>query len=1152
MDIQYILGRAGTGKFTYCVNEILNNFNSGLFIVPEQFTLQAEKAIIEKSKSKVLLNTQVFSFKRLAYRVLSEVGTNNMIPLEDIGKTMVIRKILYNLSLDGNLKYFTQNSYYNIGLLEKINKALQEFFECNISLNDIEDSINLLNVEKNEILIYKLNDLKNIYEKYLDFIKNDYVSNDDILIILSEKLNKSKIITPDTVVWIYGLDGFSNQELKVIYALAEKVKKINICFTFNSKNINIKDISFFDPFYKIKNSIKKINENLIKNNFNVLYLDENKRHKNNDELKFLEKNYFSYEIEKYKKENNAIEIFNTQNKYSEIEKTAEGIIDFVKNNGYKYKDIGVILADDSYESYLKLTFNKYNIPYFLDVKKSIKNNPLVEAICSALDIIIYNWQYEAVFRYLKTGFLEEAENFKIKKNDIDIIENYVLEYGIKGYKWGKEFELGFYEKSVYERDKINIIREKIINSLKELSFKPSRNYKVKEISEKIFNFLLSLNVDKTLDIWKKRDIELFDTEITGNTNILDEHLQVWNSIVEIFEKLVEILGEDEISIEEYSKILNSAFEKETMSILPSTQDQVLIGDFDRTKLSEVKILFCLGMNEGNIPKYTDDSNFISDSEKITLFSGGLELKSISGLQLSTDNLKIYTMLCKPKERLILYYSDGTIQGATKRPSLILSQILKIFPNLVVKKINKLELCENNLYPPKAVFSNLFSYYEEFKDNEYNLKIVKDIYNWFLKDEFYGEKLKHIKYGIDRIKNFKDRTLDEKFLNIIYKDNKLFCSVSKLEEFRKCPFSYFLKYNINVKERQIHSLDYLKLGNLFHIILEEFSYYVFKQKFDWQNYNKDDIANALDKAMEKLEKNIELQNLIKSSEKYKYYIKRIKKITAMTTEAIINQLKSGYFKPEDFEVIFGNLEKDGKAFSSIKIPLENNYEMILEGKIDRVDTLKKDNREYIKIVDYKSSGKTLNIEEVFYGLQLQLLMYLSSFIKVKESISKNEIRPAGAFYFEVKETILADNSEKDILKELNKNYKLRGLVAKEQNILKGIDKKLQDKNEEEIQKLNTSSDITGISSYDFIAEEQLNQLLKLCNILSKETGENIVSGDISVFPYKYKKKTGCDYCEFKSICNFEILEEENKYNLLKSFEKGEIWSKIDEKLGEVKD
>lgn len=1131
MKLQYIFGTAGSGKLNHCIDQILirqeQQKQNSIFIIPEQFTLQAEKKVIEKSSSKVLLNTKVLNFKRLAYRIFSEIGLSNKTPLEEIGQTMILRKILSELGKKDKLKYFSEKCYANMGLLDKISETLKEFFEANLSITDFEEVIN--NIQDNNLKI-KLKDLKLIYEEYKDFLKKDYVTDETLLDILADSMQVSNLIDEKTQVFIYGFEGFNNQELNILYRIFEKCEKVHIYFTLDDNKTYYQDLNIFDYYYYTKSTINKINDKIIsKLGVEVqspIYLKEDKRHKDNEELKFLQQNFLRYKPNKYEKEVKNIDIYACKNKYFEVEKVSSIVLNLVKNQGYRYKDIAIILGDLSYQKSLKTAFNKYKLPYFLDDKKKITNHCLIELIICALDIVIYNFKYESIFRYLRTGFFDVETGVKIPKEDIDILENYVLKYGIKGKKWLEDFKYGFYENSVYSFDNINDTRKKFLKSIQKLDFSKTKKYTVSQISEQIVNFLLTIDIRENLIHIIERDKEFLEKGYIKNAGIIDEHIQVFNVVFETLQKFVEILGEEKVTIEEYSKILKTAFEKQTISIIPPTQDQILIGDFDRTKITDNKVLICMGMNEGNVPNYKQETPFISDNEKINLMANGLDIKPTSLTAMSTQMLSIYSLMLKPQDKLYLSYCLSTLDGKDKKISPIVQKVDSIFDKLNIK------YDEDSLYfCPEMAFDNIFKGFDKKTDIDDK---TKDIFTWFLNNEEYLEKLNTMETGLNKIKSSQDDYIKQEYIEKLYEDKNIFTSVSKLEEFKKCPFSYFLKYILNIKDRDNSILDYLKLGNLYHTILEEFSNRVLKHTKILENITEKDIYQTLEQIIQEISKKEEISNLFDIAPKYKYYLNRIKNIVFISAKALINQINDGNFEPKHFELDFNNINSNAKIKNKLEINLKDDYKVKLKGKIDRVDKFFIDEKEYIKILDYKSSDKALSLDKVYYGLQLQLLMYLDIFVNMEQELNTKEVLPAGAFYFHIKEETLKEDSKKDNLQD---EFNLKGIVLEDENVKKGFDKSGE----------KSKKGIKGVKSSETLSKEQFSKLLSLANVVTKEISQEIITGDIKVYPYKYKTETGCSYCQYKDICNFDILEKDNKYNCFNAINENNIFEKIDEKL-----
>ena len=1144
MKVRYILGAPSTQKFKVCINEILkknklDKTKQILFITPEQFVLQAEQALIKESENKILMNIQVVSFKRLAYHIFSQSGVHNKPILDECAKYMILRKILNENS--EKFVYFNNKSYFNSGIIEKISDSIQEFFKYNVTLDKIQETILFTKQEKNELLALKLEDLKLIFNEYINFLSKNYLENNQVLDVLCNLISTSKFLK-DSFIWIYGFSGFTKQELNVISNLSKVVNQINIALNLNTDNINFNYIESFDPFYETKNTIKNLNEIVLKNKLILekpLFLTENTLHKN-DELKYLENNFFSYNAKPYLHEPQNIVISKNINQYVEIENVAKQIVNLVKNDNYMFKDIAVILGDPSYKNILNSIFDKYNISYFLDNNRSIENHILVELILSVLNIFIYNWNYEHIFRYLKTNFILNT-NLGLTKDNLNSLENYVLMYGINGKKWKqKNWEIGFLKNSNFDIEEINKTKNIVIFSLKKLNFKNNEKYFVKDISQQIFDFLIDLNVLSTLEILQDKENKLFEENEFFKVNNPNEHIQTWNNVVLIFEKFVEVLGEEKLTIEEYKKVLEIGLKTGEIGAVPSIQDQVIIGDFFRTRLADIKIIFALSINEGIVPTFKSDDQLISDEEKNVLLKNNLELSPTLDRLLNQDYFFVYSLLSKASDKIFFSYITSDLTGKIKKNSNIINNIIQIFPKIKVISLDYNSFSINDIYSPNVTFEQIIKIFSYDLDKNKDINLIKDILSWFLINKKYKEKLIHLEKGILSL-NYSEY-INKNLVEKLYNKKFFLSSVSKLEKFTNCPFSYFLKYNLNVNERKLNKIDSLEIGNFYHNVLEIFSNKFFEKYSDFENlfFKQVDllIEESIKEYLEQSDSYIYLD-----SQKNNYILKNIKRSLTLSIYSIIKNNKKTTFKPYGFEINFTNELNDytqKNIFAPIKINLENNYKMFLTGQIDRLDLLESNNETYIEIFDYKSSDKNFNLIETYYGIQLQLLIYLDAFIKLN-SISKNnkDLIPGGLFYLQIKDPIIKFqdiNSKEKLQKSIEKLFQLKGVLNKNEHVINALNTTI-----EEIAKRKNKI----FSSLTLVNDAQFDILRNLVNIVSKEIGLKITNGNIKIFPYKFKDKKGCDYCPYSSICNIELLE--NNFNNFKEIDKNEIWTLIEDKI-----
>lgn len=1106
MSLKYIFGGSGTGKTEICLSEITseakkNENNMLLYIVPEQFSMQSEKELVIRSGEKSILRMQVLSFNRLGYHVFSETGKIPEVLLDETGKNMLLRKI--TLLLSKELKYFNK-VLDKQGFIENLSETITEFYKYNVTSEDILKYLE--KVRDREGLYLKMQDILKIFDVFGKYISGKYVSIEQALDFVPEKIERSSFLE-NALVWIDGFNGFTIQEYNIISKLLKKVTNVTVALTIKDKEILYNDLKVTDYFFETKNTVNNISKLAYENNVKIeqpIFLQSFPRFKEFPEMCALESNYFSYKKNIYTDNVSNIEINVSSNIYGEITYVCNKIINLIQQENYRYFDIAVVMGNIStYEEGIRSIFKLYDIPFFLDTKTEIISHPLSELIRSALDIIIYNFNYESVFRFLKTSMthMSETEMFKL--------ENYVLAYGIKSYKWKKEWEYGF-EKGIYDKEKINNSRLYLLNQLAPLSdnFNNTKKYTVKEISTKIFEILFNLEVPKTLDSWKDE---------TGSK----VHLQVWNKICDLIDKMVEILGEEKVNIKEFSKILEAGLKQCNVGLIPPSLDQVVIGDFERTRLPKIKALFVIGVNDGVLPAPKDESGLFDDEEREIVTSLGLELAPSSRRKSYEQQFLIYCGLTKPENYLSLSFSEGTLEGKGMKPSIIISKLKSIFSNLTENRF------EYEISVPKQMFYDIGVAIKNFKYGEEINSIQKDIYNWFSKNELYKyklEKIEKIVFTNEMVKFLKSDTVKKLY------GKEIITGISRLEKYVECPFAYFIKYNLLAKERQVYEVQPVDMGNLFHDTLYEFSKQLEEKKLTFRDVNEKIINDTVDYCIENLTHTIK-NDVFTSSAKYKYVIQRIKRISKKSIWALSEHIKSGDFNPVGAELEF----KDGTPITGIAISINENQKFILTGKIDRIDIMNLDGNKYVKIIDYKSGNKKFDINDVYFGMQLQLLLYIDAFIKNgvqffgKENINFT-IKAGGVFYFNIDDPIIEYNE--DIVHEklqdmILESFKMTGLVLGEMEVVKGMDKNINGSSKIIPVGIKKTGEFSSRSS--IVSEEEFNKMREYVTTKIQEIGNNIVSGNINPYPYKKGNITACDYCDYSAICQIDLKEEKDKFN-----------------------
>lgn len=1135
MGIRFIYGRAGSGKSTYCLNSIKNRLNDNngntlIYLVPEQYTFQRETMLLKDVGEEGLLRAQVLSFKTMAQKVFDECGGRVHDRMRDVGKSMLIHKILQES--EENLQYFNRISKEQ-GFTDIISETITEFKKYNVTPSVLREGLTKIDDEE---LKSKLTDLANIFEKFDISISENLVDTDDELTYLANKLNNCSLYD-NAEIWIDEFTTFTPQQMEVIKGLAKKCKEVNIALCMDEVSSG-DDSEVTDIFNSLKTTELRI-LNMMRDEHigyeKPVNLNDNKnnRFKYNHELKHLEKYFFTYPFKSYKQDVNTIRLYKANNSYDEVENVAKEILRFVRDKGYRFRDISVVCRNiDDYEKIATVIFNEYDIPFFLDKKIDILSNPLIVLILSSIEVMIRNWSYESVFKYLKSGLVN------IDSNEIDILENYVLANGIKGFKWTNELSISEEDNDEIDPIKVMIkVREPLIK----LHSRIRGNKSVKAICTAIYEFLIELDCFNRIEEW----ISEFDEY--GMQSKVMEYQQVSEIVIDILDQAVDVIGEDLITINEFYKILNAGFQNREIGIIPVALDQVNIGGIGRIKGRNVKVLFIVGVNDGVLPAANKDEGILSDRDRDLLKENGIELSSSTRAKVFEEQYMVYTALTLASDYLMISYPMADFEGKSLRASIVIPRLKRIFPKLIEESdlFNLKEKSDkySKVTAPIPTFNELILALRRNYENEDVEDYWKDVYCWYKdKEEFYnksGNILEGLKYSND------GEVVAREKLKKLYsiKDGRLLFSVSRLENYAECPFSYFIKYGLKARDRKVYEFSAPDLGSFMHEILDEFTNKVKRERISWSELNSERCRNIVSDLIEK--KLIEDSNsILNSSKKYKYFTNRFKRVIAKSVSVLAEQMRKGQLEIFSNEFQFGNL-RDG---APIKLELPSGEEVYLTGRIDRIDSLDLHGNTYIRVIDYKSGSKKFDLNELYYGLQIQLLVYLDAILKNSEYILHTQAMPGAILYFKIDDPIIKSKSElqdEEIRKQVLDKLKMNGLLLKDAELVKAMDNDMETYSLVIPATFKKDGDFSSNSSV--ITEEQFNILREYVNFKMIELCEDMLSGKIRIEPCKNQRTSYCDYCDYSAICQFDTSIKDNKYKLVLKKDDKEIWNDMIEKV-----
>lgn len=1109
MGLRIIYGKPGSGKSQFCFSEIaklIDKKESIFIITPEQFSFTAERKLMEAVNKDAVINAEVITLTRMAYRVLNDIGGEIKQSLSKCGKAMLVYSILNKHKKELE---FLGKSDENIDL---VIRTITEFKKHGITINNLKDEVEKT---QNAYLKTKLSDMILLYENFENKIVDNYIDDTDLLTMLAKHLDEVEFIK-NSIIYIDEFAGFTHQEYEIIKGLIKHAKQVNITICVDNLNPAINPDT--DIYYSNKITLYKLIDLVNENNFKLeepVFLKDQYRFKTK-ELKHLANNIYEIQSTKYEENVENIQLFLAKNPYSEIENIAKEIKKLVRDKKIRYKDISIITKNiDTYASLVRAIFKQYEIPVFIDEKRDLNQNIIIQYVLSILEILVRNFSSESVFSYIKLGFCE------IDEDEIFKLENYCNKWGIKQNKWKKDFNIEVEDKSKkQEVERLNELRKQIIMPLIELKESIKKEKTAINITKSLYEFIQNQKIEE------KVISRISKLEEEKNIDLANEYKSSYQVLIEILDEIVLIFNEEKVSLDNYSKILKIGLKNSGLGKIPGTQDQVTFGDVNRSRSHKVQNIFIIGLNDGSFPSINKDEGFFNDLDREELKQDRIELAKGTLEKLYEDNFNIYKAFTTAENQLYLSYVSTDSESKSLRPSMLINKIKKMFPKLIEKSdvINK----EYDLFNKEVTYEELIENIDKIRSGESIDKIWYEIYNYYKSQNEWKEKLFEDLEGL-RYSNLPNQ-IKKANIDKLY-GNKLNTSVSQLERYRSCPFSYYLQYGLKLKEKEELKIQSFNTGSFMHETIDEFFEYVREEQILLTQIEEEQIKEIVSQIIDK-NLNLSKNYIFTATAKYKVLVKRLKRIVSKALKYIIETLIYSDFDIEGTEIEFN---KKGK-YPPIVLELDNGKKVEITGKIDRIDTADSGDGKYLRIIDYKSSSKNIDLNEVYAGLQIQLLTYTDAICKAED------IMPAGVFYFSLLEQMIkADKkvSDEEIEDMIRKNFRMKGLILADVKIIKMNDNTLKTGSSKMVPAAITQSGTVNEKWTNGVNKEQFKILQDYIDKTIKDISKEILSGKIDLKPYNKKGKTPCEYCSYKSICGFNTKQNGNKYNYIDKKSKDDL-------------
>ncbi len=1102
MSLKFILGNSGGGKTEYMYQQVVREAaehpgRNYLVVVPEQFTMQTQRKLVDLSENHAIMNIDILSFQRLAYRIFDELGMKQIDILEETGKSLVLRKIAQEQKekltvLKGNM--------HRMGYIGEVKSLISELMQYNIAPEQLEECVKDENLSS--VLTAKLKDVHVMYQEFAKYLEGKYITAEELLHVLVQVAEESNILK-ESVLVLDEFTGFTPVQVELLQKLMSICSEIWVSLTIDEKENFFHSKGMQELFDMPKKTIRIFSDLAQKTHTEILEPvvisgGDKKRFKDAPALYFMEQNLFRSSYKRMQGQTEEIQIFSMKTPKDELIFAAQKINELVQKQGLRYRDIAVVSGNvETYGNYVEQVCKKYNIPYFLDTTKEVLFHPFIEFIRASLQVMDNDFSYHAVMRLLRTGFCQ------LEQEQIDKLENYLLATGIQGKKqWSSRWIRMPKNEKVYDIEALETIRQSIMKQLMSLCEVYQKKASVEEQILALYEYIVSLEIEKQLF---QREKELLEE---GEQTKAKEYEQIYKIVMDLFQKCISVLGKEVLSIKELEEILDAGFEAAKVAVIPPGYDSVTIGDIERTRLNHVKVLIFLGVNEGIIPKAVNQGGIISQYERDALEAAEITLAPGAREQAFIQKFYLYLNMTKPSNQLLLSYSRVDSEGKALRPSYLVRTILRMFPDMQVQEMDDLEKVLN--------ISTMDAAKEYFLSGEKSSE-------WYALAKCFLESGDEVVHANTKaiLEAFYYRYNHDPISHIVAEaiyGKQIEGSVTRLESFARCAYAHFLSYGLKLREREECGFESVDMGNLYHAAIEQYSKKLVDSDYNWMNI-PDDIRDAF--AAEAMEQAVlAYPNLsIYATAENAHIAERMQHIFKQTVWALTTQVRKGSFVPNEFEIAFSKNDK----LDALSFQLDEGNHIQLKGRIDRLDTCIDDNRLYVKIIDYKSGNTKFDVLKLYHGLQLQLVVYMNAALELeKEKHPTKEVVPGGLFYYHIDDPVIeltGEMSETDLQESILKELKPDGLVNKEEAIYRAMDAYFESKSDVIPVELKKSGELSSRSSV--ATSEEFAILSEYVNHNIVQKGNEIYRGNVEVSPFVEGQNSSCDYCPYKAVCGFDV-------------------------------
>ena len=1116
MALQFVLGRAGSGKTEYCIKkaaDFASQKKRVLMIVPEQFSHQGESALL-KEKGYLCDDFNVTSFARLARKVIRDAGAAH--PNTDNAlKAMLIYKAILNAR---NKLVFFRSAEDKPSYISLFMDAISEFKKGQVTEEALFDAAEKA---ENPLFSARISDLAHIYKAYNELLSDNLCDPDDNLTLLANLASPNKKFS-DSAIFIDAFYRFTQNELSCIRAFL--LSGADVTVTLSLPEGFVSKSSVFFSVQKSKDAIERLAKEVGAEVLPPVILSDAPRFLT-DELVSLERAVGGAPVT-FPDAPQHVSLFAAKNKYEEVMHAAAGIRDYVQKSGASYRDIAVIAGD--YKTYVDListVFPMYDLPVFADVRHDVLSHPIVLYLFSVFDLL-ESITTKKVVSYMKSGFSS------ISGEDAALLENYAMSSAIEYGDWLDDTRFLHKITSVFETEtEENTLEDFVVLKTRVLSpiLKLKSAFSESKTAEDRINALLAFLNDEQFSEKILEKIEYFKEH--DLLRFAEEYTEVNNILIDTIEKMRTFLGEDTIGIKGLRAILEAGLSERSLGVIPTVFDQISFGDLNRSVIKNARALFVLGANDGNFPSIPAPNPLLSDGERQFLNESGVHVAPESARLISDAEFSVYAAATIAREALFVSYSISDESGNSLRPSLFIGKLKRVFPKL--KLTHELDLPEPSAEMTVASKQSAYQYLLTRLSDIETDEMARSLYEVLLGDPEYKEKLDRAKIYA-RFENKAD-PLSKDTVKALY-GNTLYGSASRFERYAACPFSFFVEYGLKAKERKVLKVEAPDIGSLLHEVIERFSREIRDRGLSFKTVTKETQEELTSRIIDEMFSAMYIKNIYSQNRLFALKT-RMKRLVSKSVWALCRHVAMGDFEPAAFEIAF---DKDGEM-PPVTLPLPDGSEIVLTGRIDRIDTLSHEGKLYLKIIDYKSGAKKYSLSDIFNGTTLQLAVYMLAATQGLKGTNGAPPQVGGMFYFHLDDPIEdgVPEEEPDELSSL-KPFKMSGLSIDEPEVVRAMDKNAEKWSAVIPVYIKGDGTLSKSLSKSASAEE-FEKLKRHIKKTVTQIGTEIMDGNVEIRPVRDGKLNPCSFCKYRIVCGFD--PDINPCRRMPSLKDEEIWAQL---------